>query len=62
MARNILTSQSTAEQQQQIRATRGKTISTLNIDLNSTSNLSEQEFDNVAEEVVYMKNGATDGD
>lgn len=48
MAGNILTITLTDEQQQQIRAATGKSISELNIDLSSTGELSEKELGHVA--------------
>ncbi|HVN79148.1 MAG TPA: hypothetical protein VMW38_09130 [Terriglobia bacterium] len=48
MAGNILTIALTEEQQKQVKAATGKSITELNIDLASTGHLSEKELSQVA--------------
>ena len=62
MAGNILTISLTNEQRQQIRAATGKNLSTLNIDLTSTGNLTDKDLDNVAGGAIYIKYGGLSGD
>jgi hypothetical protein len=47
MASNKLTIKLTDDQQQQIKKATGKSISTLNIDLGATGNLTEKDLANV---------------
>jgi hypothetical protein len=57
MAGSKLTIKLTDDQQSQIKNATGKSITELNIDLSAAGNLSEQDLDNVAGGVIYIKYG-----
>jgi hypothetical protein len=55
MAGDKVTIQLTDDQQQQIKKATGKSISTLNIDLGATGNLTEKDLENVTGGFMTIK-------